>query len=239
LGPDATIVSKAGRSYPRASHRALNHGRDLAFTHPRTDRDKRLIRHRFEARGRITNDRDLEAVLDQTALLDEPLRRLQCDANRARRERTHQPLLTSDGQMLGLDASRRDADRDQRVDERLIVAATDAPHAECRTGGIRALQRFNCILIPEVDEQFDGIVCDDHGAGSPGVVRQIADVVRIGDDERVERLGSNRLAQRSMARGEDGGRGETHRLTAPAIRSSLRAPLDRWQAQQATPRARR
>ena len=87
MGPDATIVSKAGRSNPALLSRASTSAATSRSVRPSQHEGRYLFRHSGQPPTCLAQRRDLHVVLDGAAALDQPFRRHQRRARvRAREE---------------------------------------------------------------------------------------------------------------------------------------------------------
>jgi len=89
-------------------------------------------------------------------------------------------------QLRRLEASVPGADLDEALDERLVVTSWNRPHPERGARGRRVLQFTQRGFVAEVDQQVHGVPRQDQDARGSSVIRQVADVDQVGDDQRIE-----------------------------------------------------
>ena len=198
---------------PGLPHRALQHGgkRTLAHARPRCVerrlRDARQTPARLRAAGRSRYSSFTTRTCSTTRSVD----RSSISSERARSASRHQLWRAT----VRCAASKPTAETPisvRQLQQSLVVAGRHVPDTEAGTGRSRLLEQPDRFAVAKVESDMHCIRRHDKNACGADMIRQVADVGGVGDDEgvqaqRVDGLAQAEMSKRQHARGrkEHGG----------------------------------
>ena len=184
LGPDATMVSNAGRSNPPGAAPTRWPRR------PRVPRRPGAPRRRPPRPPASSAAADLARVSSSNPSLT--ARRSSTSRSVGRRpvggvaEPAPPGVMRGDADVPRLEADRRGVEPAQILHQRVVVAAGHQVSVEAGAGLQGVLTRTHRFLVAGIHQQIDSRRRHHQYAGAAEVVRQVALVRRLGDDERVQ-----------------------------------------------------